>query len=70
MHNAEELLELERQYGTLRDYLRSHGSFEATAADLRKRLKFVGDFGAYYFLHVVGEKVPPHEEFVRSRTKD
>jgi DNA-3-methyladenine glycosylase I len=70
VHNAEELLELERQYGTFRDYLRSHGSFEATAADLRKRLKFVGDFGAYYFLHVVGEEVPPHEEFVRSRAKD
>jgi 3-methyladenine DNA glycosylase Tag len=46
VHNAEEMLELERQYGTFRDYLRSHGSFEATVADLRKRLKFVGDFGA------------------------
>jgi DNA-3-methyladenine glycosylase I len=69
VHNAEEMLELERQYGTFRDYLRSHGSFEATVADLRKRLKFVGDFGAYYFLHVVGEEVPSHEEFVRSRSK-
>jgi DNA-3-methyladenine glycosylase I len=69
VHNAEEMLELERQYGTFRDYLRSHGSFEATVADLRKRLKFVGDFGAYYFLHVVGEPVPSHEEFVRSRAK-
>lgn len=70
VHNAEEMLELERQYGTFRDYLRSHGSFEATVADLRKRLKFVGDFGAYYFLHVVGEDVPTHEEFVRSRSRD
>jgi 3-methyladenine DNA glycosylase Tag len=69
VHNAEEMLELERQYGTFRDYLRSHGSFEATVADLRKRLNFVGDFGAYYFLHVVGEPVPSHEEFVRSRAK-
>jgi 3-methyladenine DNA glycosylase Tag len=69
VHNAEEMLELERQYGTFRDYLRSHGSFEATVADLRERLKFVGDFGAYYFLHVVGEPVPSHEEFVRSRAK-
>jgi DNA-3-methyladenine glycosylase I len=69
VHNAEEMLELERQHGTFRDYLRSHGSYEATVADLRKRLKFVGDFGAYYFLHVVGEKVPPHEEFMRSRGK-
>ena len=67
VHNAEELVELERQYGTFRDYLRSHEGFEATVADLRKRLKFVGDTGAYYFLHVVGEEVPSHEEFMRSR---
>jgi Methyladenine glycosylase len=67
VHNAEELVELERQYGSFRDYLRSHEGFEATVADLRKRLKFVGDTGAYYFLYVVGEEVPPHEEFTRSR---
>ena len=69
VHNAEEMLELERQYGTFRDYLRSHGSFETTVADLRKRLKFVGDTGAYYFLYVVGEEVPPHQEFMHSRGK-
>jgi Methyladenine glycosylase len=69
VHNAEEMVELERQYGSFRDYLRSHGSFEATVADLRSRLKFVGDTGAYYFLHVVGEEVPPHEQFMRSRAK-
>ena len=69
MHNAEELVELERQYGSFRDYLRSHGGFEATVADLRSRLKFVGDTGAYYFLYVVGEEVPPHQEFRRSRAK-
>ena len=69
VHNAEELVELERQYGSFRDYLRSHESFEATVADLRDRLKFLGDTGAYYFLYVVGEDVPPHEEFVRRRGK-
>ena len=69
VHNAEELVELERQYGSFRDYLRSHGGFEATVADLRGRLKFVGDTGAYYFLYVVGEEVPPHQEFRRSRAK-
>ena len=67
VHNAEEMVELERQYGSFRDYLRSHGSFEATVADLRSRLKFVGDTGAYYFLYVVGEEVQPHTEFRRSR---
>ena len=39
-------------------------------ADLRKRLKFVGDTGAYHFLYVVGEEVPPYREFMHSRGKD
>ena len=69
VHNAEELVELDRQYGTFRDYLRSQGGFEETVADLRTRLKFVGDTGAYYFLYVVGEEVPPHREFMHSRGK-
>ena len=29
--------------------------------------RFIGDTGAYYFLYVVGEKVPSHEEFMRCR---
>jgi len=69
VHNAEELVELDRQYGTFRDYLRSQGGFEETVADLRTRLKFVGDTGAYYFLYVVGEEVPAYREFMHSRGK-
>ena len=40
----------------------SFPDFEAVSADLVKRFKFLGATGAYYFLHVVGEPVPPHEE--------
>ena len=52
---------------------REFGGFAATcapaatstsfSADLRKRFKHFGAFGTYYFLYVVGEPVPPHEEF-------
>jgi hypothetical protein len=28
---------------------------------------FLGDTGSYYFLHVVGEKVPSHDEWMASR---
>jgi DNA-3-methyladenine glycosylase I len=48
--NARRMLELERAHGSLRDYLRSHDGFEGTVADLRKRFKFLGDMGCYYFL--------------------
>jgi hypothetical protein len=63
------MLELETAHGTFRDYLRSHGSFDATVDDLRKQFKFLGDMGCYYFLYVVGEEVPPHDEWQASRKR-
>jgi DNA-3-methyladenine glycosylase I len=61
--NADTLLSLDREHGGFKKYLRSHGGFEETAADLKRQFSFIGDFGAYYFLYVVGEKVPPHDEW-------
>jgi 3-methyladenine DNA glycosylase Tag len=66
VHNAETMLELDKEYGSFKRYLRSHGGFDETVSDLRRRFKFVGDTGAYYFLHVVGEPVPPHEEWMKA----
>ena len=66
VHNAETMLELDKEHGSFKRYLRSHAGFEETVADLRKRFKFVGDTGAYFFLHVVGESVPPHEEWMKA----
>ena len=67
IENAATMLELESEHGGFKEYLRSHGGFEETSADLVRRFKFLGDTGAYYFLYVVGEKVPPHEEWRASR---
>jgi len=64
VHNAKVMLELDREYGGFRKYLRSQGDFDALVADMRKRFKFLGDTGAYYFLWVVREPVPPHEEWM------
>ena len=58
---------IEDEFGSFRDYLRSHDGFEETVADLRRRFRFLGDTGAYYFLYVVGEQVPSHEEWMASR---
>ncbi len=65
--NARRMLELDNSFGGFRNYLRSHNSFEELLKDLHKQFKFLGDTGSYYFLWVVGEKVPPHEEFLASR---
>ena len=50
-----------------RSYLRSHSGFEETVADMRKRFRFLGETGAYYFLWVVNEPVPPYEEWCAAR---
>jgi len=62
--NARRIIELEEEYDGFKKYLRSHGDFEALVKDLRKQFKFLGDTGSYVFLYVIGEKVPPHEEWM------
>ena len=69
IENANKMLALEAEHGGFQNYLRSHGGFEATVADLRKQFKFVGETGCYIFLYIVGEEVPPHEEWEASRKK-
>jgi 3-methyladenine DNA glycosylase Tag len=63
LHNAATMIELDREFGGFKNYLRSTGGFWPQVADMRKRFKHVGDFGAFYFLYVVGEPVPEHHEF-------
>lgn len=66
--NAQRMVELDEQHGGFQRYLRSHADFSSTVQDIRKQFKFMGDTGTYFFLHVVGEDVPPHEEWFASRS--
>ena len=61
--NAARILELDAQHGGFRNYLRSHGDYDSLVKALRKDFKFLGDMGCYHFLWVVGEEVPPYEEW-------
>jgi 3-methyladenine DNA glycosylase Tag len=63
--NAQTMLELDREYNGFKRYLGSFEGFDAVSADLVKRFKFLGGTGAYYFLHVVGEPVPSHEDWMK-----
>ena len=65
--NASRMVELEKEHGSFRDYLRSHDDFDSTVKALRKDFKFLGEIGCYLFLYVVGEEVPPYEEWHASR---
>lgn len=61
--NAHKMLDLDQEHGSFQDYLRSKDDFDGTLNMLRGDFKFMGPTGIYYFLYVVGEPVPPHEEF-------
>ncbi len=63
IHNASAMLAAEREFGTFAKYLEAMRPFDSQLADMKKRFKHVGNFGVYYFLYVVGEPVPPHEEY-------
>jgi DNA-3-methyladenine glycosylase I len=66
--NARQMIELaEAHGGSFKKYLRSHGGFEPTVADLRKNFRFMGEFGCFYFLYVVGEQVPSYDDWCKSR---
>ena len=61
--NAQKMITLDEENGSFQKYLRSQGDFDATLSAVRNDFKFMGPTGIYFFLWVVGEKVPPHEEF-------
>jgi DNA-3-methyladenine glycosylase I len=64
--NAETMLALDSGPGGFAGWLRSQPDFAATVAALRGEFRFLGDTGAYFFLYVVGESVPPHEEWMKA----
>jgi 3-methyladenine DNA glycosylase Tag len=67
IHNAQAVIAAEDECGDFRAFLRSHDDFEDTVKDLRKRFKFLGEFGCFYFLYVVKEEVPAYEDWAASR---
>ncbi len=63
VENANKIIDLDKDYGSFKEYLRAHGEFDTTLKNIKRDFKFMGNFGVYYFLYVVGEDVPSHEEF-------
>src|SRR4029077_20358934 len=48
--NARTMLEVAREYGDFRRYLRSFKDYDAAVADIKQRFSHIGDISAYYFL--------------------
>jgi len=68
IHNAQTILDLDKEFGGFKKYLRSHkGDFDALVKDMRKRFKFMGDSGCFHFLYVVKEPVPDWHDWMQPR---
>ena len=71
--NAQTLLELDAEHRGFRRYLKAHDDTATLAADLQRQFRFIGPSGAYMFLYMVGEPVPPHDQWpsvqARRRTR-
>jgi len=65
--NAAEMIALDREYKGFLNYLHSHAGHEGLVEDLKSRFQLLGDRGAWFFLHVVGEDVPAVDEPVALR---
>jgi len=61
--NAQTLLELDAEHHGFRRYLKTHADTAALATDLQRQFRFIGPSGAYMFLYMVGEPVPPHDQW-------
>ena len=59
--NARRLLELDAEHKGFKRYLDSLGDFDNTKKELHKQFAYMGDAGTWYFLWLVGRKVPEHE---------
>lgn len=67
VHNARMLLSKAGEFGSFKQYLDSFADFETAALELRTTFKWLGDFGAFYVLYVVGQPVPTYEDWCKSR---
>lgn len=59
--NAGRMVELDGEYKGFNRYLDTLGDFEKTRKEIHKQFAFMGDAGTWYFLWMVGRKVPEHE---------
>lgn len=66
--NAKEVVAIGKAPGGFNGYLRSLGPAADAAGALRKRFRYLGDHGSYYFLWSVGQEVPAWNEWGRPST--
>jgi hypothetical protein len=70
IRNARTLLELEREFGSVRAYQTSFADYDAVRRDTKTRFAFVGDLSTYYWLFRTGAPVPDLEDWMKTQDRD
>jgi len=70
IRNARTLLELEREFGSVRAYQTSFATYDALRRDTAKRFAYLGDMNTYYWLFRTGAPVPDVEAWLKTQAVD
>ncbi len=70
IRNARALLEIERDFGSIRRYQTSFASYDALRRDTQKRFAHLGDMNTYYWLFRTGAPVPDVETWMKTQAAD
>jgi 3-methyladenine DNA glycosylase Tag len=70
IRNARALLEIEREFGSVRAYQTSFADYDAIRRDTKKRFAFLGDLSTYYWLFRTGAPVPDLEDWMKGQERD
>ncbi|HEV2741449.1 MAG TPA: DNA-3-methyladenine glycosylase I [Candidatus Elarobacter sp.] len=70
IRNARALIELEREFGSVRAYQMSFASYDALRRDTQKRFAYLGDMNTYYWLFRTGAPVPDVEAWMKTQAVD
>ncbi len=69
VRNAQALLALEREYGSVRTYQTS-ADYATIQRDTGRRFAYLGDAGTYYWLFRSGAPVPPFARWIKGQKRD
>jgi hypothetical protein len=70
IRNARALLEIEREFGSVRAYQTSFTDYDAIRRDTKTRFAYLGDLSTYYWLFRTGAPVPDLEEWMKGQERD
>jgi 3-methyladenine DNA glycosylase Tag len=70
IRNARTLLDVEREFGSIRAYQTSFADYDAIRKDTKKRFAYLGDLNTYYWLFRTGAPVPGFEDWLKGQERD